>query len=145
VNGTNATTINGSGALSGFTFNFTSSDMGSNVSARGTLSYNGTATQAEAALQNAGFKHYWEDYGDFFHPNTDKYVAFDMRSPGGQGGAGGGHVVVHEPSVIAPFDAITRRPYVSIPTHGTLDLGTHNPYNGGAGAHADEVWNWLTK
>jgi hypothetical protein len=150
VNGTSATSIQGSGALSGFSFNFTSSNMASNISASGTFSYNGNASQAEAALGNAGFQHYVGDEGDFFHPSTADYNAYDMRSPGGPGGAGGGHLVVHDPiqesSQWSPYGPIyTRNPISSVPTQGTADLGTYNPWNGGFGAHASEVWNWLTK
>jgi len=150
INGTNATTVQGSGALSGFTFNFTSSNMSSNISASGTFTYNGNANQATSALQQAGFQHYVGDEGDFFHPSTDAYNAYDLRSPGGQGGVGGGHLVVHDPIQElyqwTPYGPITSRiPISSVPTQGTVDLGTHNPWNGGFGAHASEVWNWLTK
>jgi len=150
INGTNATTVQGSGALSGFTFNFTGSNMASNISASGTFTYNGNSDQATAALKQAGFQHYLGDEGDFFHPSTDAYNAYDLRAPGGAGGAGGGHLVVHDPiqesSQWSPYGPLyTRNPISSVPTQGTADLGTHNPWTGGMGAHLSEVWNWLTK
>lgn len=150
VNGTNATTTQGSGALSGFTFNFTSSNMASNISASGTFTYNGNSDQATAALKQAGFQHYIGDEGDFFHPSTDSYNAYDLRAPGRPGGVGGGHLVVHDPVQQlyqwSPYGPITTRtPLSTFPTQGTADLGRHNPWTGGMGAHLSEVWNWLTK
>jgi len=131
INGTNATTIQGSGALSGFTFNFTSSNMAAHLNAQGTFTYNGTSDQAISALQNAGFQHYALDSFDFYHQSGPNFDAFDMRSPGGQGGAGAGHMVVDKP--VMRFD-IWKVPGRTVPTLGTADLGTTNPWSyGGAG------------
>jgi len=138
VNGTNATTIQGSGALSGFTFNFTSSDMSAHLNAQGTFTYNGTSDQAIAALQSAGFQHYGMDSFDPFHPNGANYDAYDMRSPGGKGGVGAGHLVVDQP--VMRFD-IWKVPERTVPTLGTADLGTTNPWTGGFGTHVQEVIN----
>jgi RHS repeat-associated protein len=144
INGTNATTIQGSGALSGFTFNFTGSKMGSNVNAFGTFTYNGNANQAVAALQQAGFQHYTQDeYLDPFHLSTNTYNAYDLRAPGGQGGAGAGHVMVEFPVVSTYGEGAQRIPITTVPTSGTLDLGDHNPWNGGFGAHFGEAWKGL--
>jgi hypothetical protein len=144
VNGTNATTINGSGALTGFTFNFTGSNMASHESAIGTYSYNGTADQAINALQSAGFKHYaWDDIDALPpHYSTLTYDVFDLRGPGGQGGVGAGHIDVHIPvdTRIAGLH-VTREQMLGVPTYGSADLGTTNPYNGGLGTHIQEVIN----
>lgn len=117
--GTNATTIKGSGALSGFTFNFTYSNSAGNVNAGGTFAYNGNSVQAESALERAGFNHYSQDEND--------------RSAGEAGtGAGSGHFTVEEPWVPFPWDGSS--------AHGDVHLGEHNSYvPGGFGPHFGEV------
>lgn len=140
VNGTNATTINGSGALSGFTFNFTNSDVAAHLSAQGTFTYSGNASQAITALQNAGFQHYTPDEMDFLHPSTTDYTAYDMRGVGGPGGVGAGHMVVQQPMNTDFVGwALQRTPLVTVPTRGTADLGTTNPYSGGAQGFLNHV------
>jgi hypothetical protein len=132
VNGTNATTINGSGALSGFTFNFTKSNLAGNVSAEGTFRYSGNYVQAEHALERAGFNQYPSDDHDIFHPSTFSYHALDFRSPGEVGtGAGSGHFTVEEPWVDFPWDGSFG--------HGTVHFGEHNNSTGGFLAHTGEV------
>jgi RHS repeat-associated protein len=139
INGTNATTIQGSGGLSGFTFNFTSSNMASNVSAEGTFTYAGTATQTEQALANAGFQHYFGDDFDIFHPSGEDFHATDFRSAGAAGtGAGSGHFTVQEPVTRLPF-ASYPIPLATVPTGGDVHLGEHNAYTGGFVQHAEEV------
>jgi RHS repeat-associated protein len=143
VNGTNATTINGSGALSGFTFDFTYSNMKSGVSAGGTFSFDGTPDQAEDALAKAGFSHYFLDNFDPFHLSTKDYRAADYRSAGAAGtGAGSGHFTVHEPWETVDGLVLGFRP--SSPTEGTLHLGESNPYTGGLVDHTKQVWNQMT-
>src|SRR5437016_8633678 len=56
INGSNATSIQGSGDLAGFTFNFTYSNVRSGVSAGGTFSFAGTPEGSTRALQGAGFQ-----------------------------------------------------------------------------------------
>jgi hypothetical protein len=141
VNGTNPTTINGTGALAGFQFNFTYSNMKSAVSAGGTFSFNGNAEQATSALQAAGFNHYGWDMFDPFHPSTANYDAIDFRSPGGAGGAGSGHFSVHQP--VLRFEQ-WKIPEVGVPTYGDVHLGEHNAYTGGFWEHAGETWRWFT-
>ena len=144
VNGSGSTTIQGSGALSGFSFNFTYSNPASGVTAGGTFTFNGTAEQAENTLQGAGFNHYWEDESDFLHPSTYHYAAVDFRSAGDAGtGALSGHFTVHEPRVIV-HGAVIPQTYV-VPTEGTLHLGEHNPYQSWDAfkSHTEEVLRYL--
>src|SRR6267378_312857 len=56
INGSNATTIQGSGDLASFTFNFTYSKLASGVNAGGTFSFTGTPQDAAQALQSAGYE-----------------------------------------------------------------------------------------
>jgi hypothetical protein len=152
-NGTNPTTIQGSGNLTGFTFNFTSSDLSVNVTARGTWSFNGSVDQAEMSLELAGFKHYALDGLNFLHPSTDTYNTVDYRSAGAEGtGAGSGHFTVYEPirKVFIPprgGPGRTRIPGTTVrisvrdtvPTTGDVHFGEHNPFTGGFFQHMTEV------
>ncbi|MBI3662049.1 MAG: hypothetical protein HY234_03240 [Acidobacteria bacterium] len=145
INGSNATTVQGSGDLAGFSFNFTYSNMRSGVTAGGTFTYSGTYGQAEGALMNAGFQNY---FGDTFNPipghfSTYNYNAVDFRSPGRPGaGAGSGHFTVREP-VLRIEHGITIRLSQTVPTTGTLHLGEHNPYTGGMWSHIKEVLKYI--
>jgi RHS repeat-associated protein len=138
INGTNPTTIQGNGSFSGFTFTFTGSDISAHLNATGTFKYDGNADQAIAALQKAGLRHYGWDSWDPLHPSGQYYDAFDLRGLGGKGGAGAGHFVVDKP--VLRFE-MWKIPENGVPTFGTEDLGTTNPWNGGFGTHAQEVIN----
>ena len=144
INNSNATTIQGAGGLSGFTFNFTYSNWAGNVTAGGTFSYGGTFQQAESALENAGFHHYASDEYDIFHPSGLSGHAVDFRSAGDVGtGAGSGHFTVDEPWMFYPYDALRS------PTNGDVHLGEHNNSTpGGFWPHTGEVlrtlwWNYM--
>jgi RHS repeat-associated protein len=139
INGSNATTIQGTGGLSAFTFNFTYANPAGNVSAGGTFSYNGTFQQAERALETAGFPHYSSDDYDILHPSHLSYHAVDFRSAGQPGtGAGSGHFTVHEPWMTRPYMALIA------PTPGDVHLGEHNNSSpGGFWPHTQEVINTL--
>jgi RHS repeat-associated protein len=140
VNGTDPTTIQGSGLLSGFTFGFTKSSVGSGITAGGTFNYNGTYGQAEAALRIAGYFNYGWDAIDFFHPSTPEHGTVDFRSPGAPGsGAGSGHFAVHEPWMMAPEVRNFIPLPANAPTSGDVHLGEHNPYTGGLRSHVVEV------
>ena len=132
VNGTNATTINGSGGLSGFTFNFTYSETKTGISAGGSFTYGGSADSAAKALNGAGFNHYWEDNFNKEHPSVKGvYNAVDYRSAGDpNNGAGSGHFTIHVP--VGPGGPSSV---------GDLHLGEHNPYTTVPGFldHAGEV------
>lgn len=80
LNGTNATIIQGSDDLAGFTFNFTYSNIEKNQTAVGTFTFNGNGDQASAALEKAGYHAYFFDKFNPNHPSTDKYDAVDYRS-----------------------------------------------------------------
>jgi RHS repeat-associated protein len=148
ANGTPRTTIEGTGAFSGFTFEFSRSDMGSNITADGTFRYNGAAAQAQGALNAAGYSGYVWDNFNVLHPSTATYTTLDYRSPGAAGtGAGSGHFTVFEP---ASHDYLGYPPFwmrirgeASVPTGGTAHFGEHNPWTGGLWAHGREVWNYL--
>ena len=142
INGTNPTTVQGNGELTGFNFNFTYSNMASNVTAGGTFTFNGTADQAEAALDKAGFNSFVSHIGDLFDPyhlSGLNFDAVDYRSPGGKGGANSGHFTVHEPVIQIDRFRIPLRD--TVPTYGDVHLGEHNPYTGGLGEHLKEVKN----
>jgi hypothetical protein len=143
-NGTNATTIQGSGGLAGFTFNFTSSNLNVNITAQGSWSFSGNVNQAERALESSGYIHYTRDNVNPFHRSADAYDAVDYRSAGEEGsGAGSGHFTVHEPVThmfIPPRGGSgrTRIPgstwripaRETVPTTGDVHFGEHNPANG---------------
>ena len=99
MNGTNATTINGSGRLSAFTFNFTYSETKTGISAGGSFSYAGKSDSAAKALNAAGFNHYFGDNFNTEHPPVKGvYNAVDYRSVGDpDNGALSGHFTLHAP------------------------------------------------
>jgi len=136
------TTIQGTGGLAGFTFNFTYSNWAGNVTAGGTFTYNGNYAEAESALGRAGFQHYASDEYDIFHPSSLSYYAYDYRSPGEDGtGAGSGHFTVDEPWANFPWQSSIG--------HGDVHLGEHNDNTpGGFLPHTGEVlrtlwWNYM--
>jgi hypothetical protein len=137
--------IQGSGALTGFTFNFTSSNLDVNITAHGTFSFNGTADQAEKALESTGYVHYNRDDLNVLHPSTNTYNAVDYRSPGARDtGADSGHFTVHEPVSILRFPGdrpvqYVRIPEATVPTSGDVHFGEHNPFTGGLSEHLKEV------
>jgi len=142
INGTNPTTVQGTGDLAGFNFTFTYSNMASNVTAGGYFRFGGTADQAEAALDRAGFNSWISHIGDLFDPyhlSGLNFDAVDYRSPGGRGGANSGHFTVHEPVIQIDRFRIPLRD--TVPTYGDVHLGEHNPYTGGLGEHLKEVKN----
>jgi hypothetical protein len=145
INNSNATTIQGTGGLSGFTFNFTYSNSFGNVTAGGTFSYNGTFLQAESALEKAGFNHYSSDDIDIFHPSSLSYHAADFRSAGDIGtGANSGHFTVDEPWLPNPYVGV-----FPSSSGGDVHLGEHNDNTpGGFLPHTGEVlrtlwWNYM--
>jgi RHS repeat-associated protein len=141
IDGTSPTNIQGTGDLAGFNFTFSYSNPYGNVNAGGTFTYNGTAQQAEAALEKAGFHHYTADEYDIFHPSDTSQHSVDFRSPGEAGtGAGSGHFTVHEPWLV-PW---TRVFGAGGPTEGELHLGEHNNNTpGGFIPHTQEVFGTL--
>jgi RHS repeat-associated protein len=151
LNGTNATTIAGSGSLTGFTFNFTSSNLDVNQTAKGTFSFNGTAGEAARALEQAGYTNsHWDDF-NIYHPSTDEYNAIDYRSPGeGDDARNSGHFTLHEPVIyrrsptlagIGPAGEVRFRIKAesTVPVTGDVHFGEHNPWNGGAFGHSKEL------
>ncbi len=140
ANGSKPTTIQGSGDLAGFTFNFSYSNPAGNVTAGGTFTFNGTSEQTENALAKAGFLHYSSDEYDILHPSTFSYKAVDFRSPAQPGtGAASGHFTVHEPwPTLHEGGAYTK--LEETPTQGDLHLGEHNNSTpGGFLPHSGEV------
>ncbi len=142
INGTNPTTVQGTGDLNGFNFTFTYCNSASNVTVGGSFEFSGTAEQAEAALDRAGFNSLISRIGDVFDPfhlSGFNFDAVDFRSPGGKGGANSGHFTVHEPVIQLGRFRIPLRD--TVPTYGDVHLGEHNPYTGGLGEHLKEVIN----
>jgi RHS repeat-associated protein len=113
MNGTNPTTIQGSGDLSGFSFTFTNSKMDANQTAAGTFTYSGTAAEAGAALETAGFSYHLlgEDFGMDEYRSSGSFLT----------GADSGHVKIYK---------INLNPDSSMPqAQGTMHFGEHNPFN----------------
>jgi len=111
--------------------------MASNVTAGGYFNFTGTADQAEAALDRAGYNSWISHLGDLFdryHPSGLDFDAVDYRSPGGVGGANSGHFTVHEPVIQIDRWRIPVR--ATVPASGEVHLGEHNPYTSLAGALA---------
>jgi RHS repeat-associated protein len=144
INGSNATTIQGSGDLAGFTFNFTYSNARSGVNAGGTFSFGGSPGQAAQALMNAGFQsQFIDDLLNPFHAGDQNTSAFNFRSQGDpQTGAGSGHFIVRQPVVSGRF---YRLPIANVPTRGEMHLGEHNAYGSWDAfkSHTEEVWHYL--
>jgi hypothetical protein len=141
LNGTNATTIQGTGDLTGFTFNFTSSNLELNQTAKGTWTFNGTFNQAEAALEKAGYEYYLFDKFNIYHPSTYAYTAVEYRSRGDKDtAANSGHFTVHEP-VDLDYPDGNRTPKFTVPTTGEVHFGEHNPWINTKGAvkHSGEL------
>ncbi|MGH9971398.1 MAG: hypothetical protein ACREBG_26890, partial [Pyrinomonadaceae bacterium] len=134
---------------------FTSSNLNVGQTAAGTWSFNGTANQAERALESAGYTHSIFDAANVFHPSTDTYDAVDYRSAGAEDtGAGSGHFTVHETVThlfIPPRGGPGRtripgsRARISVrdtvPTAGDVHFGEHYPYGSleGLRKHTGEV------
>jgi RHS repeat-associated protein len=150
LNGTSATTIQGSGDLAGFTFNFTSSNLDANQTAKGTWSYNGSSEQAVQALERAGYNNYLRDTFNIFHPSTDTYSAVDYRSAGDENGRGSGHFTIHIPvtqiRIPGPDDLRVTRGWPArilergtVPATGEVHFGETNPWVGSAIQHGKEI------
>ena len=122
VNGTPATTIQGSGGLSGFTFRFSYSDLTQNQTAGGALSYNGYWPAARRQLLQAGFNNwFWDDRYNKEHVPPPGTSLMHFRSPGETfSGANSAHLILDIPA----------NPRSSIPetTQGEMHLGEHNPF-----------------
>jgi hypothetical protein len=144
INGSNATTIQGSGDLSGFTFNFSRSNMAANVSAAGTFTFAGTSGQAAQALMKAGFQSsFLDDLANPLHAGSQTSSAFNFRSLGDPlTGAGSGHFVVQQPVI---SDRFVRLPVPNVPTTGDMHLGETYPFGSWNAfkTHTQEVINYL--
>ncbi len=147
LNGTKATTIQGTGDLAGFTFNFTASNLEVNQTAMGTFTFNGTASQASEALNKAGYVKYARDRFNFYHPSGIDYDAITLRSPGGKDGENSGHFTVYspvtnsyQPSPTGDFYKV-RIPKATVPSRGDVHFGETNPWVSVTGAkrHAEEL------
>jgi hypothetical protein len=144
INGSNATTIAGTGDLAGFTFNFTYSNLKSGVNAGGTFTYAGYPGQAMVALIRAGFESSLiDDLINPFHAGGTFSNAINLRSAGDPDtGAGSGHFVVRQPVVT---DRFVRAPVTTTPSKGEMHLGEHNPYGSWNAfkTHTKEVLNYF--
>jgi RHS repeat-associated protein len=137
LNGTSPTTIQGSGAFEGFTFNFTYSRLGSGVTAGGSFSFDGRVSDTYSALQAAGYTNFVQDTFNILHPSSNSFRAVDFRSNGDPGtGARASHFTVFHPTMGDRFKlAYNGGP----PTRGHMHFGEHNPYKGGFIKHTLEV------
>jgi len=81
INGTPASTLQGSGALTNFTFNITGQNPGNLL--RGTWQYNGTPEQAAQQMSSHGAWTYPLDVINPFHPNSQQYRFSDPNDPSG--------------------------------------------------------------
>jgi hypothetical protein len=113
-----------------------------NQTAMGTWIFNGTHTQAEAALEKAGYEHYFLDNFNIYHPSTDTYNAVEYRSLGDEDtAANSGHFTVHEPVTLLGGNMTIRWPTTTVPTKGDVHFGEHNGLRNvrGAKKHAGEL------
>lgn len=108
--------ISGGGDLSSkFTFDF--SDHGNGQTLHADFTYAGTFAQAQKELEGAGYQLNVKDSfldlrEGFAHPFAESF-----RTPGDAGtGANSGHFLVD------------RKPWVSVPTSGSMHTGETNPY-----------------
>jgi RHS repeat-associated protein len=145
-NGTSPTTIVGNGDMTGFTFNFTMSNLSAGQTAKGTFSYQGNADQAQAALERAGYGVYTGDAFNFYHMGKNNYGSREWRSPGDKdSGNNSGHFSVHVPFTYGFYMNIWggmssyRIPKEETPTNGDVHFGEHNPFNGGTIQHLKEL------
>ena len=81
INGTPASTLQGSGALTNFTFNITGQNPGNLL--RGTWQYNGTPEQAAQQMSSHGAWTYPLDVISPFHPSSQQYRFSDPNDPSG--------------------------------------------------------------
>jgi len=81
INGTPAATLQGSGALTNFTFNITGQNPGNLL--RGTWQYNGTPEQAAQQMSSHGAWTYPLDVINPFHPSSQQYRFSDPNDPSG--------------------------------------------------------------
>ena len=81
INGTPASTLQGSGALSNFTFNITGQNPGNLL--RGTWQFSGTPEQAAQQMSSHGAWTYPLDVINPFHPNSQQYRFSDPNDPSG--------------------------------------------------------------
>jgi RHS repeat-associated protein len=149
LNGTNATTVQGSrmDGLEGFTFRFTYSDPSTGQTAAGSWGFNGNAYEARDALKKAGYFHYTLDALNFFHPSVqDEYAAVDYRSPGDKDAYHSGHFTIHVPVTDSyqPLDMsfiVVRIPKITVPTVGDVHFNEHNAWQSinGAIGHLPEI------
>lgn len=111
VNGTDPTHIDGSGALSGFSFTFTNSKLEASQTAAGTFTFNGSLDDARAAMGKAGFSYF---------PVGANFGFDEYRSDGTRpNGANSGHFNIDRYKTI-PINGV---PQVS----GNMHFGEHNP------------------
>src|SRR5205807_2162302 len=105
--------------LEGFTFNFTSSNLRSHITARGTWSFNGAVEQTEKALERAGYHNYWKDAGNILH-----FGMKDFRSQGDNAGRGSGHFgVQYELEATGGEPGFAKLPSNTVPTTGDVHFG----------------------
>ncbi|MFN7946976.1 MAG: RHS repeat-associated core domain-containing protein [Blastocatellia bacterium] len=131
-NGTTPTIIQGSGALAGFTFTFKWSNLEKNQTAAGDFKFNGSANQANQALERAGFNKHFLDNFNMDHPSTDTYDTEEYRTEAvHEDGTGSGHMTLHVPVVIRNFYRYgTHREQLrgTVPVSGDIHLGETYPY-----------------
>ena len=114
VNGTEPTTMRGSGEFQGFTFTFYNSKLGAGQTAAGLFARRGTPEEARAALKAAGFR---QRNSSYIEPGYDVYRSRGSRLTG----ANSAHFNVHQ-IVLNPRDTTPH-------TRGNMHFGEHNPFS----------------
>ncbi len=129
VNGTPQNTFQDAGwanggALSGFEFTLTNSKLEANQTEAGTFKFGGSLSQAEAALENAGF---WNMHGVGFNAGMDEYRTLGH----GFFGANSAHFNLYQ---------INLQPRLSVPqAQGDMHFGEHFPIGLGISEHIQEA------
>jgi hypothetical protein len=114
VNGTDPTTIRGSGEFQGFTFTFYNSKLEAGQTSAGLFAFRGTPEEAGAALNAAGFA---QRNSSYIEPGHDVY-----RSRGSSvTGANSAHFNVQQ-MVLNPRDTTPQ-------TRGNMHFGEYTPFS----------------
>jgi RHS repeat-associated protein len=136
INGTQSATLQGSGALSPFTFNITGQSSGNLL--YGTFKFNGTPGQAESYMKSHGAWTYPLDVVNTYHPNTRQFRFSDPSDPGGPS--------IHLSLPVERQSSLGSGYGVGFDTEPSASGGPfHVDSHGTTWGHIQDVWDTLTQ